>query len=167
LSPHRSAAALTPGSVLVATEKSHDPDFADSVVVLIQSNAESAVGLVLNKPTKIPISDLLPEAKGRRIVVYAGGPVTIGVRGLVRTKSVPYFRVVTNRSELLRLIARGAPPSEFRIYAGYVGWTASQLENEVQRGLWKVEPADGSRIFVKAAQSRADSAIPPNPSMPI
>ena len=122
---------------------------------------------MLNKATEIAITDLLPEAKGHRIVVYAGGPVTIGVRGLVRTKSVPYFRVVTNRSELITLIARGTPPSEFRIYAGYVGWTREQLRSEVQRGLWKVEPAAGSRIFVKAAQSPADSAIPPNPTRPI
>jgi putative transcriptional regulator len=133
--------------VLVAPEKSHDPDFAHSVVVLIKSNAEAAVGLMLNKPTEIPIGDLLPEAKGRRIVVYAGGPVTIGVRGLVRTKSAPYFRLVTNRSELLALIARGAPPSEFRLFAGYVGWTASQLQSEVERGLWKVLSANPGLTF--------------------
>jgi len=101
---------------------------------------------MLNKPTKIPITDLLPEAKGKAIV-YAGGPVTIGVRGLVRTKSAPYFRVATNRAELLALIARGAPPAEFRIYAGYVGWTASQLHSEVSRGLWQQRAPDAHVIF--------------------
>lgn len=142
-----SAIDLGAGAVLVATEKSHDPDFAHSVIVLTQYNRESAVGLVLGKPTDIPIAEFLPEAKGRRVVVYAGGPLAIGVRGLVRTKSAPYFRVVTDKTELLGLIARELPASEFRVYAGYVGWTARQLQREVERGLWRVEAADGSRIF--------------------
>jgi len=142
-----SAAELGVGAVLMATEKSHDPDFTHTVVVLTQYDRESAVGLMLGKPTDIPITELLPEAKGQRIVVYAGGPLAIGVRGLVRTKTAPYFRVVTGRAELLRLIARGMPASEFRVYAGYVGWTAQQLHSEVGRGLWRVEAADAKAIF--------------------
>lgn len=140
-------ADLAEGDLLVATEKSHDSDFAHSAVVLIQYDRESAVGLMLGKPTEIPITEILPEAKGRRVVVYAGGPLAIGVRGLVRTKAAPYFRVVSNRTELLRLIARGIPASEFRVYAGYVGWTARQLQSEIDRGLWRVEAADAKAIF--------------------
>jgi putative transcriptional regulator len=140
-------ADLTTGALLVATQKSHDPDFARSVVVLIQYDAESAIGLMLNKPTDVPISDVLPEAKGRPVVVYAGGPVAVGVRGLVRTKSTPFFSVVTNRAELLKLIASGAPSSSFRIYAGYVGWTGRQLQGEVERGLWRVMPAKAGAVF--------------------
>lgn len=143
-------ADLAAGKVLVATEKSHDPDFAHSLVVLIQYDRESAMGLMLGKPTDIPIADLLPEAKGRRVVVYAGGPVAIGVRGLVRTKSAPYFRVVTGKAELLKLISKGMPASELRVYAGYVGWTAGQLRSEVSRGLWRVEAADA--VIFDAAQ---------------
>lgn len=142
-----SAIDLGAGAVLVATEKSHDADFAQSVVVLTQFDRESAVGLMVNKPTDISIVELLPEAKGRRVVVYAGGPLAIGLRGLVRTKSAPYFRVVTDKAELLRLIGRGMPASEFRVYAGYVGWTARQLRSEVERGLWRVKAADGRQLF--------------------
>lgn len=142
-----SAVDLGAGTLLVATEKSHDPDFAHSVVVLTQYDRESAVGLMLGKPTDIPIAEVLPEAKGRHVVVYAGGPVAIGVRGLVRTRTAPYFRVVTNKAELLKLIARGLPASEFRVYAGYVGWTARQLQSEVERGLWRVKAPDAKAIF--------------------
>ncbi len=140
-------AKLTVGAVLVATEKSHDPDFAHSVIVLTQYDRESAMGLMLGKPTDIPITEFLPEAKGRPVVVYAGGPLAIGVRGLVRTHAAPYFRVVTSRAELLKLIARGMPASEFRVYAGYVGWTARQLQGEVERGLWEVKAGDAKAIF--------------------
>jgi putative transcriptional regulator len=99
---------------------------------------------MLNKPTTVPISDVLPEAKGKSVIVYAGGPVPIGVRALVRTNSVPFFAVVTGKAELLKLLSGSAP---FRVYAGYTGWTAQQLQSEVSRGLWKVLPANVETIF--------------------
>lgn len=137
---------LEAGSTLVATAKSHDPDFARSVVVLIRYDAESAIGLMLNKPTDVPITDVLPEAKARPAVVYAGGPVTIGVRGLLRTKAAPFFSVITSKPELVQRISGGSP-GDFRIYAGYSGWTAGQLQNEVARRLWTVLAADEDIAF--------------------
>jgi putative transcriptional regulator len=147
-------ADLATGDLLVATAKSHDPDFAKSVIVLIHYDSESATGLMLNKPTDVPVSDVLPGAK-RGAVVYAGGPVAIGVRGLARTKSTPFFSLVTNRAELLRRVESGAPSSEFRVYAGYVGWTARQLRSEVERGLWRVMAADGKALWPGLTRSRA------------
>jgi putative transcriptional regulator len=149
------AADLANGALLVATEKSHDPDFAKSVIVLIRYDAESALGLMLNKPTDVPISEVLPGAKNKSVVVFAGGPVPIGVRGLLRTASPPFFSVVTSKAELLRWIARGAPPSSFRLYAGYTGWTARQLQNEVAHGLWKVLPADIGTLWPRLTPSRS------------
>lgn len=138
---------LAPGSLLVASTKSHDPDFARSTVLLIEYDGRSAVGLMLNKPTDISASELLPQLKGKPLVVYAGGPVAIGIRGLLRSPSAPFFRVVTNKSELLQLISRGTPSSSFRLYAGYVGWTAAQLQSEISRGLWKVVAGSSGAIF--------------------
>ncbi len=136
---------LATGNLLVATAKSHDPDFARSVVLLIRYDSQSAIGLMLNKPTSIPITEILPDAKGKSVTVFAGGPVTIGVRCLLRSKAPPFFTVVSNKTELLRIIASGKPP--LRIYAGYTGWTAQQLHSEVARGLWKVLPASASSLF--------------------
>jgi putative transcriptional regulator len=138
---------LAAGALLVATAKSHDPDFAGSVVLLIRYDSESAIGLMLNKPTTVPISEVLPEAKVKSITVYAGGPIALGLRGLVRSNSPPFFSVISNKPQLLKLISSGAPPSSFRIYAGYTGWTARQLQSEVARGLWKVLPAVPDRLF--------------------
>jgi putative transcriptional regulator len=138
---------LATGNLLVATAKSNDPDFAHTVVLVIRYDTESAIGLILNKRTDVSITEVLPEAKVRSAVVYAGGPVTIGVRALLRSNSPPFFSVISNKPQLLRMIASGAPSSSFRIYAGYTGWTARQLQSEVTRGLWKVLPADGSTVF--------------------
>ncbi len=138
---------LAAGKLLIATAKSHDPDFARSVILLIHYDPESAIGLMLNKPTTVPISEVLPEAKGKPVTVYAGGPVSIGVRGLLRSKSAPFFSVISTRPQLLRLIPSGAPSGSFRIYAGYTGWTAQQLQSEIGRGLWKVTPPDPRIIW--------------------
>lgn len=138
---------IATGSLLVGTAKSADPDFARSVVLLIHYDSASALGLMLNKPTSVPVTDVLAEATGQSATVYAGGPIMIGVRGLLRSKSPPYFSVISNKSQLLRLISQSAPPSSFRIYAGYVGWTAAQLQSEIARGLWKVLPANAGTVF--------------------
>jgi putative transcriptional regulator len=134
------------GKLLVATPKSHDPDFARSVIVLIHYDANSAVGLMLNKPTDVPISDVLPEAKAA-VKIYAGGPVAMGVRGLARSKTAPFFSLISNKPQLLKMISDDAPSSSFRIYAGYVGWTARQLQDELTRGLWNVLPANAGTLF--------------------
>ncbi len=136
---------LAIGNLLVATAKSHDPDLAGSVVLLIRSDSESTMGLMLNKPTSVPIGEVLPDANDKSVTVYAGGPVTIGVRGLLGSKDPPFFTVVSNKAELLRIIAGGRPA--FRVYAGYTGWTAPQLQSEVARGLWKVLPASAGALF--------------------
>jgi putative transcriptional regulator len=141
------SAQLATGNLLIATAKSHDPDFAHSVILLILYDSESAIGLMLNKPTSLPITEILPEAKSKSIAIYAGGPIPIGVRGLLRSKTLPFFSVISSRSELLGLISGSPTPDVFRIYAGYVGWTSAQLQNEVARGLWKVLPASTAELF--------------------
>jgi putative transcriptional regulator len=139
------AQPLVIGTLLVATAQSHDPDFARTVVVLIRYDAKSAMGLMLNKATSVAITEVLPDVKGKSITVFAGGPVSIGVRGILRSKASPYFAVVSNKPELLSILERGSPP--IRVYAGYAGWTAEQLGSEVARGLWKVLPPNAELLF--------------------
>jgi putative transcriptional regulator len=138
---------LAAGNLLLATANSHDPDFAQSVILLIHADSESALGLILNKPTNLPVTDVLPEAKHGSVTVFAGGPITVGIRGLLPSQSPPLFSVITNKSQILSLISRSPSPISFRLYAGYTGWTASQLESEIARGLWKVLPANGKLAF--------------------
>ena len=145
------ARQLATGRLLAATAKSHDPDFVGSVLLLIHYDAQSAIGLMLNRPTAIPLSEVLPGAKSKAVTVYAGGPVAIGVRALVRTKAPPFFAVVAGKAALLKLLSSNAT---FRIYAGYVGWTGPQLQSEVARGLWKVLPPSSATLWPRLTQSR-------------
>jgi putative transcriptional regulator len=152
---------LATGKVLVATKKSHDPDFARSIVLLIHYDSEAAIGLMLNKPTAVPISDILPEVKGKSITIYAGGPIAIGVRGLLQSKARPFFTVISGKTEILRIVSSGVPPDSFRLYAGYTGWTARQLQSEVARGLWKVLLANPDTPWRRTEQ--LPGLTPPRP----
>src|SRR5579863_2913683 len=79
---------LAPGKILVTPRKSPDPLFAESVILLVQYDETSALGLMLNTPTNIHISEALAELKGAKKspdFVYLGGPVEPeGVMALLR-----------------------------------------------------------------------------------
>jgi putative transcriptional regulator len=145
---------LTTGNLLEATARSHDPDFASTVILLIHYDSEAAIGLILNKKMPVPVSEVLLEAKGQSATVYAGGPIAIGVRGLVRSRSQPFFTVISDKPQLLKMIASGAPPTSFRVYAGYTGWTARQLQSEVARGLWRVLPPNARMLWQRLTLPR-------------
>src|ERR1700733_12731443 len=69
---------LAAGKMLVASRDLPDPNFAKTVVLLVQYDNEGVVGLILNRRSKVPISRVLEEvdgARGRSDPIYAGGPV--------------------------------------------------------------------------------------------
>ncbi|HTS77373.1 MAG TPA: YqgE/AlgH family protein [Bryobacteraceae bacterium] len=118
------------GEILVATTKSHDPDLARSVILLIQYDRDGAIGLMLNRPN------------GK---AFEGGPIDLGVRTLVRSRSKPEGaqRVFGDVYIYPRMVnATGA-----RIYLGYTGWSAQQLKDEIARGLWKPIAGDARVVF--------------------
>src|SRR5579863_4862678 len=83
---------LASGKLLVARRGLQDPNFAETVILLVEhSEDEGTVGLILNRQTKIPLSRLSKElegAKGRTEPLYLGGPVqTEGVMALVRSRA--------------------------------------------------------------------------------
>jgi putative transcriptional regulator len=146
---------LATGKILVASRKTRDADFAHAVVLLVQYDRQSAIGLLLNRPANVALSEVFPEIKGGGIKVYAGGPVTTGIRALYRSRSRPSDAasiltdvfMISNKTLLGELAAAGVPASRFRVYAGYVGWTGGQLKGEVARGLWYVLAGDADTIF--------------------
>ena len=144
------------GRFLVARRLVEGP-FAESVVLLVEHGAHGSVGLVVNQPTRLPLSDLLPDVDGlaaRGDRVHVGGPVAQEtVRLLVRTRDAPpsSLRVLddvwlsASPETLGGLLEKPSPP--FRAYVGYAGWAAGQLEDELRRGVWVVAPAHGDAVF--------------------
>jgi putative transcriptional regulator len=146
---------LAVGQFLVAVPSLHDPDFARSVILLIRYDRQSAVGLFINRPSNVPVSEVYPDLKSHPVSLYIGGPIAIGVRALLRSRISPSpaqrlfgdVFLINNRPLLKKLITAGTPASTFRVYAGSCGWTAAQLQDEVRRGLWRVLPGDEAAVF--------------------
>jgi len=143
------------GKLLVASRISHDPDFAQSVILLVYYGPEGVIGLMINRPWDVPVTELFPDLKQARARLYQGGPVAVGVRGLVRSKTkledadpvCTDVYVVSNVKKLKTMIAANTSPDTFRVYGGSTGWSVAQLKGEISDGLWRVLPAGAAAVF--------------------
>lgn len=146
------------GVFLVAKPGLLDPNFRQTVVLVTQAPDFSTVGVILNRPTRLTLQQILPEefpSSGYRDPVFFGGPVMrealVAVFLADTAPAAPAFHVLkdvylTMHPDNLRLLlADGA--RRFRLYAGFAGWAPRQLESEFQREGWYVLPADVETIF--------------------
>lgn len=154
---------LRPGVLLYAAPDVRDPNFSETVVLLIQYGPKGAMGLVIDHPSEGQVEEALPEAKTLRgQPLYWGGPVQPEtIIGLVRTarpspEAVPLLGDVylTGSREDLEVAARdGKAREHVRVYSGYAGWGAGQLEAEVMRNGWIVARGDVAAIFSPEPQT--------------
>ncbi|MBK5294608.1 MAG: YqgE/AlgH family protein [Acidobacteriia bacterium] len=153
------AKELAPGVLLVASRELRDPNFRDSVVLLIHYDRSGAMGLIINRPVKLRLEELLeelPEARGMKDPAYEGGPVTPqGVWALFRSTAKPPKTVevmpgvflISSERPMVEALKAGANANTFRIFVGYSGWGAGQLEREVDIGAWHIFRADADTVF--------------------
>jgi putative transcriptional regulator len=145
--------------VLVARAELRDPNFRDSVVLVMNNLGPTPAGLIVNRPTRVTVSHLFPEIKPLQRLddkVYFGGPIHVGsVSFLFRSDAPPddATRVVgdvymsTDAELLQRLLSRAKPMEGLRVFIGYSGWGPGQLEGEIARGDWRLAPAKAEAIF--------------------
>lgn len=152
---------LRKGIFLVAAPSLRDPNFRQSVVLLCEHGPEGALGVVVNRPTAMSISEALPQMpvlEGSTHVLYAGGPVqTNQVMLLYRGDQLPenshhVFDGVCLGGDLgmvERILMHAGGQETFRAYVGYSGWGPGQLESEMKTGSWITVPADPAVVFDK------------------
>lgn len=147
------------GDLLVAGISITDGVFDGSVVLLLDADESGTLGVVLNKVTEIDLSDALPAWSGlvsEPQALFDGGPVSRqGAVCLAEPWSTdeepPGWRPVFDRVGLLNLdtpveIAEGTY-QHLRVFAGYAGWDAGQLEQELEFDMWHVVPAQLADVF--------------------
>ncbi len=147
------------GVLLVSHPAMEDPNFRQTVVLIVEHGQEGTVGFVLNRPTDIPLSNALPDLaalKGTGYHLFVGGPVAPNrMTMLVRLKepqpgvaSVFDGIYVGGSPEMLeRVISRPKPTEAFRVFAGMAGWAPGQLAFELRQGAWGTLPPDPLAIF--------------------
>lgn len=129
------------GRLLVATPSLTDPNFARTVVLLLEHGAEGALGVVLNRPSEVALTSVLPDwadAAAAPAVVFAGGPVeTSALLALGARADLGGVGEVLPGVAPVDLRAAGSG-RRVRVFAGYAGWSPGQVEQEVAAGGWFV-----------------------------
>ena len=148
---------LAAGKLLIAARDLPDSNFTDTVVLLVQYSREGAAGLVINRPSDVPLSRALPDVAGiagGTATAFIGGPVSQqGIIALSRSACDACPRLgrdvylVNTPDALKERLAKGASVRELRLYLGYAGWAGGQLEAETRKGAWHVLNADARLVF--------------------
>lgn len=138
----------TAGRMLVATPMLTDPSFERTVVLMLEHSESGALGVVLNRPSGVPVADILAawaDVVAPPSLVFHGGPVsTDSALGLVQTSRHEVLGV-RRLSHGVSLVDLDTPAelvstavSAMRVFVGYAGWSAGQLEQEIDEGAWYV-----------------------------
>ncbi|MGE5595147.1 MAG: YqgE/AlgH family protein [Hyphomicrobiales bacterium] len=153
------------GKLLVATPKLEDPNFHRTVVFVLMHDENGAFGLVVNRALELPVEAVLPAwspVAVRPGVIFSGGPVeptaAIGVGWSLSQRETPGFTHMTDGIGLvdLRLSPGELPIDDFqslRVFSGYAGWGAGQLEAEVEQEAWFVVDSSPADAFPEHPES--------------
>lgn len=153
---------LAAGRLLVAAPSLLDPNFVRSVVLMLDYDHHGALGVVLNRPSPVPVADVLPDwsqTVRQPDVLFHGGPVgtdsALAVASLTgppedREEPVGWQRMF-DRTGIVDLDAPpelvGPAVTGMRVFAGYAGWGQAQLEAEIAEGSWYVVPSAPADVF--------------------
>ena len=146
----------------MASTKLGDPNFERAVVLVLDHGDDGALGVVLNRPTQVPVGEILePWTDQSRLappaVVFRGGPVSPdAVIGLARAATPEAASAATWRAVVSTVgtVDLSVPPEHqpvdlrgARLFSGYAGWAPDQLEAELAEGAWFVLDALAADVF--------------------
>lgn len=144
------------GCMLLADPLLDEAFFQRAVVLLIDHSVEESFGIVLNHVTNVKLNDLFEDID-LDLPVFNGGPVSTQqlfylhrfsqIEGSIKVGEALYFG--GNWQQIIeRTKAMNKPHLYLRIFAGYSGWGAQQLENEVSEQAWLcISQTDGETLF--------------------
>jgi putative transcriptional regulator len=168
--PRKASSSYLDGQLLIAMPSMTDKRFARSVIYVCAHSAEGAMGLIINQPAAhISFAELLDQLKilpkGKLAAdvpeitdtsVHVGGPVETG-RGFVlhssdyvtpdSTLRIGEKFCLTATIDILKAMATRKGPKRSLLALGYAGWSAGQLEQEIQANGWLNCPADFDLVF--------------------
>jgi putative transcriptional regulator len=147
------------GRFLVASHSLADPNFSETVVLLLAYEPTGAMGVIINRPADVRLGSVLrdvEELRDRPDPVYLGGPVAGNLLlVLIRAARQPESSeaifegvyVSGSRAALRKALSKAGKRNRVRGYAGHAGWGPGQLDREIARGDWQVTAADAAMVF--------------------
>jgi len=159
---------------LIAMPAMTDPFFAKSLTYVCEHNDEGAMGIVVNRPISLNLSELfaqinmpLTQPELEDMPVHFGGPVQTD-RGFVlhnaggqwqSTLKVNDKVELTTSKDILQAVGEGTGPSNLLITLGYAGWSEGQLEQELAANAWLSVPATEHILFDLPAEEKLVAAM--------
>lgn len=150
------------GLFLIASPSLADPNFFRSVVLLLEHDEEGAFGLIINHPSNIPVGVAIPEMSiwvNESEVLFRGGPVQENAvfflhKPILSLEEEDLEQVIpgvciARSDEIFNQLALETDASEspVRVFHGYAGWGAGQLEAEIQERSWILSSATADLVF--------------------
>ena len=136
------------GRLLISEPTLFDETFFKSVILLTHYSKEESIGLILNKPTKINLNEILEEINSDQFTIYVGGPVGknsiqfIHTLGEKISKSIEILEGLYwggDFDQVTQLINAGeVTREEMKFFIGYTGWGEEQLDKEIREESWIV-----------------------------
>lgn len=160
---------------LIAMPHLRDPNFNGSVTYLWKHNSEGALGLVVNRPSKLVIPDLMDElgitikdeflARLQDRSILTGGPVERNKGFILHEAGTEWdYTLPVNddislsmSKDILQEIADGGGPARYLVTLGCAGWDAGQLEQEITDNVWLTVPADTDLLFSTDYDNKASA----------
>ena len=171
--PAQADVAPASGRMLIASHDLSDPNFSQTVILLVEHDEGGSMGVVVNRPTSVSVQEALPQFEdlgdydGR---LFFGGPVEVGsLVILFRSSETPEgakqvlgdIHVSSNAAILEKLSEQGLGYSHLRLYAGYAGWHAGQLDMEIAGGGWHVVAGEAGLVFDDRPADLWPRLVPP------
>jgi putative transcriptional regulator len=155
------AQELGDGVLLVAAPELSDPNFSQSVVLVLRHDENGTLGVVLNRATTVLPAKVFPELEAGlgaySGTLFRGGPVgptrlIFLVRGLAAAtvqgpEIVDKVFLAGNPEELGEITRLAQSADDLRMYAGHTEWTAGQLDSEVKSGAWHIVAGTADLVF--------------------
>jgi putative transcriptional regulator len=142
------------GKLLISSPALFDPNFRRTIVLIAHHDEDGAMGLVLNRPAELPVDVAAPQ-----LVSLVDGDASVHVGGPVSPESLMVLAEFDDPADSaspvvadVGFVPADAEPDEIvtrraRVFAGYAGWGAGQLEAELEEGSWIVEEAEPEDAF--------------------
>ena len=161
------------GKILIASPKLLDPNFAHTVVLVVQHDENGAMGLVINRALETSVREAWTQVSSvpypNDDPLYQGGPVEGPLIVLHKDAKRGQMEVIggiwlsSDADAVKALVDDAIEPMKF--FVGYAGWSAMQLESEITEGAWQVAQIDPGHILAtpreywEELQNRAGKVI--------
>lgn len=151
----------TGGKLLIAEPFLTDPGFARTVILLCEHGENGSIGFVLNRLSDHKLQDLLPEFENHAFHIFDGGPVQKDTLHMIHSmpdemgghEIAPGMFWGGSYTDLSRMMkANACNADHIKLFLGYSGWDAGQLEREIEEGAWLVADTFNHIIFDTAVK---------------